>query len=97
MAENRPHGRSRNVTGSGNVRKRGEGLGTGPVGNSSRPPSGGARSWQNRLVSSSCLQRWQVTDRGLVALNKNAGNASMTSAFTLQDFVSWGCQNYQIY
>ena len=35
MAENRPTGRQRNVTGQGNnVSKRGSGLGTGPVGNS---------------------------------------------------------------
>ena len=37
MAENRPRGRERNVTGQGkDVKRRGSGLGTGPVGSSNR-------------------------------------------------------------
>ena len=46
MAENRPHGRERNETGSASVFKRGEGLGTGPAGSSFRPGNnnGGSRN-----------------------------------------------------
>ena len=32
MAESRPGGRQRNITGTGKAEKRGNGLGTGPVG-----------------------------------------------------------------
>ena len=40
----RPRGREKNVTGPGkDVKRRGSGLGTGPVGTGSRPPSGASR------------------------------------------------------
>ena len=43
MADNRPRGRKRNVTGQGKgVHLRGEGLGTGPVGSGSVPHGGGS-------------------------------------------------------
>ena len=43
MADNRPRGRKRNVTGQGKgVHLRGDGLGTGPVGSGSVPHSGGS-------------------------------------------------------
>lgn len=43
MAENRPKGREKHVTGqSAGVHRRGDGLGTGPVGSGSRPSSGGS-------------------------------------------------------
>ena len=57
--------------------------------------TGGAKSWKNNQVSSACLQRWQVVDDGLVSLNNNVGNASMTDPSTLKDFVDWGMKNYK--
>ncbi len=42
MAQNRPRGREKNVTGQGNkIKRRGSGLGTGPVGTSYQSSSGG--------------------------------------------------------
>ncbi len=41
MEPNRPRGRERNITGSGSVQKRGEGLHSGPVGAGRGKPSGG--------------------------------------------------------
>ena len=51
--ENRPSGRKRNVTGQGkDIYKRGDGLGTGPVGSSSgRPSSSGRQSYSESSTS----------------------------------------------
>lgn len=57
--------------------------------------TGGAKQWKTNGISSQHLQRWQVTDKGLVPLQKNAGSSSMTDPSTLKDFLNWGMQNYR--
>ena len=56
--------------------------------------TGGCRSWQNNAVSASVNQIWQVTDKGLVCVEKDLGAASMTDPDTLADFIRWGGKNY---
>ena len=45
MAENRPRGREKNITGQGkDIKRRGAGLGTGPVGTSHQSSQSGGRN-----------------------------------------------------
>lgn len=56
--------------------------------------TGGAKQWQNNVISSSTNQIYQVKDGKLVCLNNNVGNAVMTKPDTLSSFIKWGAANY---
>ena len=56
--------------------------------------TGGTRRWKNSVVNSGTNQRWAVSDRSVVALDKNVGRRAMTDPNTLSDFIRWGAANY---
>ena len=56
--------------------------------------TGGSRQWQNRYVSPSVNQVWQVKDGQLKCLVENAGNTSMTSPATLSAFICYCAGNF---
>ena len=56
--------------------------------------TGGCNRWQNNLLSSSTNQIWQVLDDGMVCLEENAGNKSMTDPATLSSFIRWCASKY---
>lgn len=56
--------------------------------------TGGCRGWQNNLLSSKTNQIWQVKDDGMVCIEKDMGNVSMTDPDTLTDFINWCEKNY---
>lgn len=56
--------------------------------------TGGAKKWQNSVVSASTNQRWKVEKGGLKALDKNVGKKQMTDPDTLVDFVNFAKENY---
>ena len=49
--------------------------------------TGGCRAWQNNAVSSKTNQIWQVKNDGIVCLEKDLGNKSMTDPNTLVSFI----------
>jgi len=56
--------------------------------------TGGCKQWRNNILDSSTNQIWQVKDEGLVCLEKNAGNVSMTEPDTLSFFIRWCADNF---
>lgn len=56
--------------------------------------TGGCKGWKNNTVSSQVNQIYQIKNGGLVCLEKNAGNASMTNPQTLTDFIRWCGEHY---
>ena len=56
--------------------------------------TGGCSNWQNNVISSRTNQIWQITDEGLLCLDKNVGSQSMTDPDTLSSFIRWGEKNY---
>ena len=54
--------------------------------------TGGTTDWQNRQMSSSTNQIYQVSGNSLYLLEKNAGNKCMTDADTLSEFIRY-CNN----
>lgn len=56
--------------------------------------TGGCNRWQNNLLSSSTNQIWQVLDDGMVCLEENVGNKSMTDPNTLSSFIRWCASKY---
>jgi len=56
--------------------------------------TGGCKSWQNNIVSSSYNQIYKVETGGLRCLVKNDGTASMTSPDTLTGFIQYCTKNY---
>ena len=56
--------------------------------------TGGARQWQNNVISSSTNQIYQVKDKKLVCLNDNAGKVPMTKPDTLSAFIKWGAAKF---
>ncbi len=56
--------------------------------------TGGAKTWQNDVISSSVNQIYQVKDNALVTLVSNAGNQSMTNPATLTEFIQYCSKNY---
>ena len=56
--------------------------------------TGGCRQWQNTVLSSRTNQIWQVKDDGLLCLEEDAGNKSMTDPDTLSAFIRWGAKNF---
>lgn len=51
--------------------------------------TGGCKQWRNNVLDSSKNQIWQITDKGLVCLEKNLGSVSMTDPDTLSYFIRW--------
>jgi len=56
--------------------------------------TGGCKGWRNNAVSSSTNQIWQVKDEGMVCLEKNLGQLSMTDEDTLSDFIRWCAKKF---
>ncbi len=56
--------------------------------------TGGCKSWRNNVISSKTNQIWQVTDQGMVCLEKDLGSVSMTDPDTLSGFIQWCAKNY---
>ncbi len=51
--------------------------------------TGGCRQWQNNALSNRTNQIWQVKDEGLICLDDDVGNKSMTDPETLSSFIRW--------
>ena len=56
--------------------------------------TGGAKQWQNSVISSKTNQLWKVADKGLLSLNKNMGSMQMTDPSTLQSFIQTCAKDY---
>ena len=56
--------------------------------------TGGAKQWQNNVISSSTNQLYQIKDGKLICLKDNLGSVPMTKADTLSEFIKWGAKNY---
>lgn len=56
--------------------------------------TGGAKSWQNNVVSSSTNQIYQVKNGQLVLIKDNLGSVCMTKPETLSSFIKWAAQNF---
>ncbi len=56
--------------------------------------TGGARRWQNSVVSSKVNQIYQIRDGSLIRLEENMGTASMTTPSTLTEFIRYGKENF---
>lgn len=56
--------------------------------------TGGAKKWNNSVISNKTNQRYRVTSRGLVVLDDNVGKKSMVDPNTLTDFIQFCAKNY---
>lgn len=56
--------------------------------------TGGAKKWNNSVISNKTNQRYRVTSRGLQILDKNVGKKSMVDPNTLIDFIQFCAKNY---
>lgn len=56
--------------------------------------TGGAKQWQNNVVSSSTNQIYQIKDGKFICIKDNLGSVPMTKPETLSGFIKWGAQNY---
>ncbi len=56
--------------------------------------TGGAKKWNNSVISAKTNQRYRVTSRGLQILDKNLGKKSMIDPNTLVDFIQFCAKNY---
>ncbi len=56
--------------------------------------TGGTKRWKNSVVSSGTNQRWMISDRSVIALDKNVGRRAMTDPSSLSDFIRWGVDNF---
>ncbi|SDA72144.1 hypothetical protein SAMN02910275_02383 [Butyrivibrio sp. INlla18] len=56
--------------------------------------TGGARQWQNNVVSSSTNQIYQIKNGKLNLLVDNVGNLPMTKPDTLSSYIKWAASNY---
>ena len=56
--------------------------------------TGGCKTWQNSVMSNRTNQRYQITSKGLVALDQNVGKKPMTDAATLLDFIQFCKTNF---
>ena len=56
--------------------------------------TGGCKTWQNSVMSNKTNQRYQITSKGLVALDQNVGKKAMTDASTLYDFIKFCKTNF---
>lgn len=56
--------------------------------------TGGAKQWQNNVISSSTNQIYQIKNGQMVLLKDNLGNAAMTKPETLSGYISWAGKNF---
>ncbi len=56
--------------------------------------TGGAKQWQNSVISNSTNQRYLVTNKQLLPLDKNVGLKNMTDPDSLSDFIKFSASNY---
>ena len=56
--------------------------------------TGGAKKWNNSVVSAKTNQRYRVTSRGLEVLDRDVGSRSMIDPNTLVDFIRFCAKNY---
>ncbi len=56
--------------------------------------TGGAKKWNNSVISNKTNQRYRVTSRGLQILNDNVGKRSMVDPNTLIDFIKFCAEKY---
>ena len=56
--------------------------------------TGGAKKWNNSVISNKTNQRYRVTSRGIQILNKDVGRKSMVNPDTLTDFIQFCAKNY---
>ena len=56
--------------------------------------TGGAKYWQNQVVSSSTNQIYQIKQGGMKRLESNLGKKSMTKASTLTAFIEYCAENF---
>lgn len=55
--------------------------------------TGGAKRWQNDVVSARYLERYAM-EGGYMVQKERLSSASMAKPSTLSDFISWGAKNY---
>ena len=56
--------------------------------------TGGAKKWQNNVISSQTNQIYQIKGGQLVCLKDNLGSVPMTKAETLSEYIKWGATNF---
>lgn len=56
--------------------------------------TGGAKQWQNNVVSSSTNQIYQIKNGKLAVLNDNVGNVPMTRPDTLSGFINYAARSF---
>ncbi len=56
--------------------------------------TGGAKKWNNSVVSAKTNQRYRVTSKGLQVLDRDVGKRSMIDPNTLVDFIQFCAKNY---
>ena len=56
--------------------------------------TGGCKSWNNNIISSSVNQIYKIENGGLVCLEKDMGSAAMTKSSTLTEFIKYCVKNY---
>lgn len=56
--------------------------------------TGGTRRWQNTVMNTRTNERWKVTTKALIPLDRNVGMRQMTDPNTLYDFINFGVKNY---
>lgn len=56
--------------------------------------TGGAKKWNNSVVSAKTNQRYRVTSKGLQVLDRDVGKKSMVDPNTLVDFIQFCAKNY---
>ena len=56
--------------------------------------TGGCRSWQNDVMSSSVNEIYEISSQGLSRVSSNAGTATMVDPDNLEAFIKWSAQNY---
>ncbi len=57
--------------------------------------TGGAKKWNNTVISNKTNQRYRVTSKGLQILDKNVGAKSMVDPNTLVDFIRFCADHYE--
>ncbi len=56
--------------------------------------TGGTKRWQNTVMHAGNNERWKVSTKSLIALDRDMGRKQMTEAQTLEDFINWGVASY---
>ena len=56
--------------------------------------TGGTQRWQNTIMNNRTNERWKVTTKALIPLNRNVGMRQMTDPNTLYDFIDYGVKNF---